>query len=205
MIKPINLKGNQSSIFIGGTDAEAKAPILWSPDAKSQLIRKDPDAGKDWKQEEKGMTEEEIWMASPILWTWVWTEQVLGDGEGQESLACFSPWAHKDLDTTERLNSNKNIYMWQPCVCMLSYFSCVWLCHPMDCIQPGSSIHGIILARILKWVAMPFSKVSAQSKDQTHVSCSSCTSGRFFTAEPLGKAMYDNLNHSKYNYFNEST
>ena len=112
MIKPINLKGNQSSIFIGGTDAEAKAPILWSPDAKSQLIRKDPDAGKDWKQEEKGMTEEEIWMASPILWTWVWTEQVLGDGEGQGSLACCSPWAHKESDTTELLNSNNNIYIY---------------------------------------------------------------------------------------------
>ena len=140
-------------------------------------------------------------------------EQALVDDEEQGSLACCSPWAHKELDTTERLNSNNYIHIcvcvcvcvWQPCVCMLSHFSCVWLCRPMDCSQPGSSIHGIILARILKWVAMPFSKVSAQSKDQTHVSCSSCTSGRFFTVEPLGKAMYDNLNHSKYNYFNEST
>ena len=57
-IKPVNLKGNQSWIFIGKTDAEA--PILWPPDVKSQLIRKDPDAGKDWRQEEKGMTEDEI-------------------------------------------------------------------------------------------------------------------------------------------------
>ena len=58
-IKPVNPKGNQSEIFIGKTDAEAEAPILWPPDEKSQLIRKDPDAGKDWRQEEKGMTEGE--------------------------------------------------------------------------------------------------------------------------------------------------
>ena len=59
-IKPVNPKENQSWIFIGRTDAEAGAPILWSPDAKSWLIRKDPDAGKDWRQEEKGTTEDEM-------------------------------------------------------------------------------------------------------------------------------------------------
>ena len=58
--QPVNLKGNQLWIFIGRTDAEAEALILWPPDAKSQLIRKDPDAGKDWGQEEKGMTEDEM-------------------------------------------------------------------------------------------------------------------------------------------------
>ena len=57
-IKPVNVKGNQSWIFIGRTDAEAEIPILWPPDEKSQLIRKDPDAGKDWRQEEKGATED---------------------------------------------------------------------------------------------------------------------------------------------------
>ena len=59
-IKPASPKGNQSWIFIGRTDAEAEAPILWPPDVKSWLIRKDPDAGKDWRQEEKGMTEDEM-------------------------------------------------------------------------------------------------------------------------------------------------
>ena len=59
-IKPVNPKGNQSWIFIGRTDAEAETPILWPPDAKNWLIRKDPDAGKDWRQEEKGMTEDEM-------------------------------------------------------------------------------------------------------------------------------------------------
>ena len=59
-IKPVHPKGNKFWIFIGGTDAEAEAPIVWPPDAKSWLIRKDPDAGKDWRQEEKGMTEDEM-------------------------------------------------------------------------------------------------------------------------------------------------
>ena len=59
-IKPVNPRGNQSWIFIGRTDTEAEAPILWPPDVKNWLTRKDPDAGKDWKQEEKGMTENEM-------------------------------------------------------------------------------------------------------------------------------------------------
>ena len=71
-MKPVNPKGNQSWIFIGRMDAEAEAPILWPPDAKSLLIRKAPDAGKDWRQEEKGMTGQDSWMASPTRWTWVW-------------------------------------------------------------------------------------------------------------------------------------
>ena len=66
-IKPVNLKGNQPWIFIGKTDAEAEAPILWLPDAKNWLIWKDPDAGKDWRQEEKGTTEDE--MAGRHHWT----------------------------------------------------------------------------------------------------------------------------------------
>ena len=72
-IQPVHPKGNQSWIFIGRTDAEAKTPILWPPDAKNQLIEKDSDSGKDWRQEEKGTTEDwDGWMASPTQWTWVW-------------------------------------------------------------------------------------------------------------------------------------
>ena len=59
-IQPVNPKGNQSWLFIGRTDVEAEAPILWPPDVKNCLIGKDPDAGKDWRQEEKGMTEDEM-------------------------------------------------------------------------------------------------------------------------------------------------
>ena len=71
-IKPVNPEGNQSWIFIGRTDAEAEAPILWPPDAKSWLIGQDPDAGKDWRWEEKGTTGWDDWMASPARWMWVW-------------------------------------------------------------------------------------------------------------------------------------
>ena len=102
-IKPVNPKGNQSWIFIGRTDAEAETPILWPPDAKSWLIWKDPDAGKDWEQEEKGMTEDEI-----VGWRHQLDghefEQALGVGDGQGSLACYSPWGLKESDTTEWLN-----------------------------------------------------------------------------------------------------
>ena len=72
-IKPVNPKGNQSWIFTGRTDAEVEALILWPPDAKSQHPGKDPDAGKDWRQEEKGMTEDEmVGWHQPTQWTWVW-------------------------------------------------------------------------------------------------------------------------------------
>ena len=71
-IKPIHPKGNQSWVFLGRTDAETETPILWPPDAKSWLIWKNPDAGKDWRQEEKGMTGWGGWMASLTWGTWVW-------------------------------------------------------------------------------------------------------------------------------------
>ena len=95
--KSINSKGNQSWIFIGRTDAEAETPVLWPPDAKSWLIRKDLDAGKDWRQEKKGTTEDEMvgwchWHNGHEI------EQALGDGEGQGGLACCSPWGQKESD-----------------------------------------------------------------------------------------------------------
>ena len=93
-IKPVNPKGNQSWIFIGRTDAEAEAPILWPFDAKSWLIGKVPDAGKGWRQEKKEMTEDEM-----VEWHHRLDgrefKQAPGDGEGQGSLACCSPWGQK--------------------------------------------------------------------------------------------------------------
>ena len=71
-IKLVNPKGNQPWICIGKTDAEAEAPIRWPPDVKSWLIRKDPSAGKDWRQEEGNSRGWDGWMASPTRWTWVW-------------------------------------------------------------------------------------------------------------------------------------
>ena len=105
-IKPVSPKGNQPRIFIVRPEAEAEAPILWPPDAKSQLTGKDPDAGKNWGQEEKGTTEDEMvgWHHQLNRYGF---EQTLGDGEGQRSLACCSPWGHKvrhDLVTEQRQN-----------------------------------------------------------------------------------------------------
>ena len=104
-IKPVNSKGNHSWIFIGRTDAEAETPILWSPDGNNWLIGKDPDAGKDWGQEEKGTTEEEM-----VGWNHQLnghkSEQISGDSERQGRLACCSPWDHKESDTTWWLNNN---------------------------------------------------------------------------------------------------
>ena len=99
-IQPIHPKGNHSWIFIGRTDADPEAPILCLPDAKNWLIGKDPDAGKDWKQEEKGMTVDEM-----VGWHHRLDghkfEQTPGVGNGQGTLACYSPWGCKKLDTTE--------------------------------------------------------------------------------------------------------
>ena len=102
-IKPVNPKEDQSWIFIGRTDAEAETPILWPSDVKNWLIGKDPDAGKDWRLEEKGMTEDEM-----VGWHHRLNgrefEQTLGIGDGQGSLVCCSAWGHKESDTTECLN-----------------------------------------------------------------------------------------------------
>ena len=92
-----------SWICIGRTDVEAEAPVLWPPDVKNWLIGKDPDAGKDWRQEEKGMTEDEMagWHHWPNGHEFEWTP---GVGDGQGGLACCSPWGCKESDTTEQLN-----------------------------------------------------------------------------------------------------
>ena len=99
----IHPKGNQSWIIIGRTDAESEAPILWPHDAKKWLIGKDPDAGKDWRQEEKGMIEDEM-----VGWHHQLNghefEQASGIGDGQGSLECCSSWGCKESNTTERLN-----------------------------------------------------------------------------------------------------
>ena len=98
-IKPVNLKGSQPWIFIGRTDAEAETPILWPPVAKSQLIGKDPDAGKDWRQEEKGTTEDET-----IGWhNWLnghEFDETQRDGENQGNLVCCSSRGRKEPDMT---------------------------------------------------------------------------------------------------------
>ena len=105
-IQPVNPKGNQSWIFIGRTDTEVL--ILWSPDVKSRLTGKKPFAGEDWRQEEKGKTEEEMFGCHRRLNGHEF-QQTLGDGEGQGSLWCYSLWGHKELDVTFQVNDNNNI------------------------------------------------------------------------------------------------
>ena len=89
----------QPCIFASRTDAKAEAQILWPPDAKSQLIEKDPDAGKDWGQEQKGATNDEM-IGSHHQLNGHEFENRLGDSKGQGSLPCSSPWCHKESDTT---------------------------------------------------------------------------------------------------------
>ena len=102
-IQPVHPKGNQSWIFIGRTDVEAETPILWSPDAKNWLIWKDPDAGKDWRREEKGTTEDEmVGWHHRLNGCEFESTPVVGDGQG--GLTCCNPWGCKESDTTEWLN-----------------------------------------------------------------------------------------------------
>jgi len=102
-IQPVHPKGDQSWVFIGTTDAKTETPILWPPEAKNWLIWKDPDAGVDWRREEKRTTEDKM-----VGWHHRFNEcefeQTPGVGDGQGGLACCSPWGCKESDTTEWLN-----------------------------------------------------------------------------------------------------
>ena len=145
--------------------SEAEAPILWPPDEKNWLIRKDHDAGKDWRHGEKGMTEDKMigwhhWLDGHEF------EWAPGDGKGQGSLMCFSPWGHKQSDMTERLN-------WAVSWVKVTQL-CLTLCDPMD-----YTVRGILLGRILEWVTITFSRGSSQPRESTQVSQ---IAGGFFTS-----------------------
>ena len=102
-IQPVNPKGDQSWVFIRGTDTEAETPVLWPPHTKSWLIGKDPDAGMDWGEEEKGTTEDEMvgWHHQLNGHGFGWTP---GVGDGLGSLVCCGLWGQKESDTTVQLN-----------------------------------------------------------------------------------------------------
>ena len=129
-IEPVNPKWNQSWIFIGRTDAEAEALRLWPLDVKNWLTGKDPDAGKDWRQEETGTTEDEM-----VGWHhWLnghESEQAPGVDDGQGSLACCSSWSGKGSDTTKLLNRTYltfslailSAFLWVLHVCSLTCWS----------------------------------------------------------------------------------
>ena len=102
-VQPVHPKGDQSWVFLGRTDAKAETPVLWPPHVKSWLIGKDPDAGRDWGQEEKGTTEDEMvgwhhWLSGHEFG---WTP---GVGDGQGGLVCCDSWGRKESDRTELLN-----------------------------------------------------------------------------------------------------
>ena len=150
-IKPVNPKGNQSWIFIGRTDMEAEAPILWPPDAKNWLIwkdpekkrkRKDPDTGKDWRWDEKGTTEDEMvgWHQRPDGHE---SEQALGFGDGQGSLACCSPQGRKESDTTERLNWRNTRMLWIY-IFSIKNSRCIIVSHNTPCLSKYMHKYGRI-------------------------------------------------------------
>ena len=130
--KPVHPKGDQSWVFTGRTDAETETPILWPPHVKSWLIGKDPDSGRDWGQEEKGMTEDEMagWHHQLDGHEFEWTP---GDGDGEKGLVCCNSWGHKESDTTEQLNWTDR--------CKLDYYTlfCFWFSH-FTCVTFCSSL-----------------------------------------------------------------
>ena len=129
-IPPVHPKGDQSWVFIGRSDDEAETPIIWPPDAKNWLIRKDPDAGKDWRQEDKGMTEDEM-----VGWHHRIdghdSGQALGAGDGQGSLVCCSPWGR-------RVGHNwATVLTWDPA------HTLIWLATPLwkYCYKTPQQVH----------------------------------------------------------------
>ena len=142
-IQPVHPKGNQSWIFIGRTDAEAETPIFWSPDVKNWLIGKDPDAGKDWRQEEKGTTEDEMvgWPHWFDGHEFEWAPRV---GDGQGSLACCNPWGCTvGHDWVTKLNWPKQSCLFCGCfyfdlyfqVCPFSLSSCSSETHILSVLE----------------------------------------------------------------------
>ena len=143
--------------FFGRNDAKTETPVLWPPHVKGWLIGKDSDAGRDWGQEEKGTTEDEVVGRHHRLdgCEFEWTS---GAGDGQGGLACCSSWGRKESDTTKRLNwTELNLY-----VKVKVTQSCLTLGNTMN-----YTVHGILQARLLEWVVFSFSRRSSKPRDRT--------------------------------------
>ena len=183
-IQPVHPKGDKSWVFTGRTDAEAETLVLWHPHAKSWLIGKDPDAGRDWGQE-KGRTEEEMagWHHGLDRHEFEWTPRVC---DGQGGLACCNSWGWKESDTTEQLNWTCFLL----CLHASLLQACPTLCNPVDCSLPVFSVHGILQARILEWVAFAYSRGLSRPRDWTRISYVSCIhAGMFFIAGTTWEAL----------------
>ena len=157
VINPVHPIGNQSWIITGRTDAEAETLILWPCDVKNWFTGKHPDIGQDWRQEEKGMTEDEMvgwhhWLNGHEF------EQALGVGARQGSLVCCSPWGHKESDTTERLNWNELNWTEQCVLLLLLLLSC--FSHTQLCATPEMAAHqappSLGFSRQEHWNGLPF-------------------------------------------------
>ena len=139
-IQLVHPKGNQSWVFFGRTDAEAETLILWPPHMKSWLIGKDSDAGRDWGQEEKGMTEDEMagWHHQLDRREFEWT---LGVSDGQGGLACCNSRGHKESDTSEQLNWTEQ--MWIGIISWYSYWEAGCCCpnSEKNFTEVGTSVH----------------------------------------------------------------
>ena len=144
--QPVHSKGDQPWVFFGRNDAKAETPVFWPPHAKSWLIGKDPDAGRDWGEEEKGTTEDEMagWHHQLDGCESEWTP---GDGDGQGGLACCGSWGHKESDTTEQLNWTEFALIHGPNI-LDSY--AIFLFIASDFISITSPIHNWVL--FLLWV-----------------------------------------------------
>ena len=148
-IQPVHPKEDQSWVFIGRTDAEAESPKLWPPDVKNWLIWKDPDAGKNWRQE-KGTTEGEM-----VGWHYR-----LNGHEFEQTLGRTGKPCMLQSTGSQRVGHN-----WATAAKSLQL--CPTLCDPIDGSPPGSPVHGILQARTLEWVAISFSKLSNWTTTKT--------------------------------------
>ena len=146
-IQPVHPKGDQSWVFTGRTDVEAETPILWPPDAKSWLIGKDPDAGKEWRQEEKGTTEDEVvgWPHRLNGHGFGWTP---GVGDGQGGLACCVSRGRKESDTTEWLNWTDILNSPKPLLPLL--------CYLLNDIFPNHSLCSVEFPSLRIWKVSSF-------------------------------------------------
>ena len=165
-IQPVRSKGDQPWVFFGRNDAKAETPVLWPPYAKCWLIGKDSDAGRDWGQEEKGTTEDEMagWHHWLDVCEFEWT---LGDGDGQGGLACYDSWGRRvGHDRVTELNWSMPAKLLQ---------SCPTLCNPVDYSLPSFSVHGILclwdsLGKNTSVGCHALPRGSSQPKDRTCVS-----------------------------------
>ena len=167
-IQPVHPEGDKSWVFIGRTDVEAETPIFWPPVVKNWLIKKDSDAGKDWRQE-KGMIQDET-----VGW-YHWLndfEQDPGVGDGQGSLACYSPWGRKELEMTDWLNNNNvcKVISCSMVACVLSHCSGVWLLATLWTIARQAPLSmGFFRQEYQRGLPCP-SPEDLPHKDQTHIS-----------------------------------